>query len=84
VRIASNIGPTGGGFEYTLFQELLVGCDFSAQRVAWGAKLNGSPRDLLNAQKQTAEAKAAGSLRVAQFKITAGVGLLPTPVQVIS
>jgi hypothetical protein len=63
VRIASNISPSGGGFEYTLFQAPLVERDFFAQRVAWGAKLNGSPRELLNAEKQSAEAKAARFLR---------------------
>ncbi len=63
VRIASNIGPTGDGFEYTLHQEPLIGRDFAAQRVAWGAKLSGSPRDLLDAIKQTAKADAAGFLR---------------------
>jgi hypothetical protein len=48
VRIASNIGPTGGGFEYTLHQEPLIGYDdISAQRVDWGRKLTGSPRELL-------------------------------------
>ena len=63
VRIASNIGPTGGGIEYTLHQEPLRDLDFSAQRVNWGARLTGSPRELLSAQKQSAEAEASGFLR---------------------
>jgi hypothetical protein len=63
VRITSNIGPTGGGFEYTLHQEPLIGHDFSAQRVAWGAKLTGSPRELLDAIKQSGRAEAARFLR---------------------
>jgi putative DNA primase/helicase len=42
VRIASNIGPSGGGIEYTLHQAPLVDHDFTAQRIAWGAILTGS------------------------------------------
>jgi putative DNA primase/helicase len=63
VRIASNIGPTGGGFEYTLFQAPLPGLDFAAQRIDWGNKLSGSPKELLNASKRSAEAEAAAFLR---------------------
>jgi putative DNA primase/helicase len=48
VRIASNIGPAGGGLEYTLAQELLPDYDFSAQRVLWGQRLTGSAAELLN------------------------------------
>lgn len=59
VRIASNIGPSGGGIEYTLFQAPLPDHDFSAQRVDWGAQLRGSARELLSAAKQSAEAEAA-------------------------
>jgi hypothetical protein len=62
VRIASNIGPSGGGIEYTLYQAPLPEHDFLAQRVEWGAQLKGSPRELLNATKQSAEAKAANFL----------------------
>jgi putative DNA primase/helicase len=62
VRIASNIGPQGGGIEYTLFQALLPDCDFFAQRVDWGAQLKGSARELLNASKRSAEAEAAAFL----------------------
>ena len=63
-RIASNIGPNGGGFEYTLFQAPLLGYDdFFAQRVDWGAKLTGSPRELLDATKRSAQAEAAAFLR---------------------
>ncbi len=63
VRIASNIGPSGGGIEYTLHQEPLIEHDISAQRVAWGAKLVGAPRDLLDHKKQSAKADASGFLR---------------------
>lgn len=58
VRVASNIGPNGGGIEYTLFQAPLVDHDFTAQRVDWGRFVNGSPKELLNAEKQSAEAQA--------------------------
>jgi hypothetical protein len=59
VRIASNIGPSGGGIEYTLYQAPLPDHDFTAQRVDWGAQLKGSARELLNAKKQSAQADAA-------------------------
>jgi len=49
VRIKSNIGPDGNGFEYSLAQEPLVGWDgLSGQRVLWGDPLFGTARELLN------------------------------------
>jgi hypothetical protein len=49
VRIKSNIGPDGNGFEYSLLQESLVGWDgLSGQRVLWGEPLIGTARELLN------------------------------------
>jgi putative DNA primase/helicase len=49
VRIKSNMGPDGDGFEYSLAQEPLVGWDgLSGQRVFWGDPLYGTARDLLN------------------------------------
>jgi len=49
VRIKSNIGPDGDGFEYSLAQEPLVGWDgLSGQRVHWGDALFGTARELLN------------------------------------
>jgi putative DNA primase/helicase len=64
VRIASNIGPTGGGIEYTLHEEPLIDYgDLSAQRISWGAKLIGSPIELLTAEKQSAKAAATAFLR---------------------
>jgi hypothetical protein len=62
VRIASNIGPNGGGIEYTLYQAPLPDHDFSAQRVDWGPQLKGSARELLNAAKRSAEAEAVAFL----------------------
>jgi hypothetical protein len=47
VRAASNVGPSGGGFEYSLSQEPLAGHDMEAQRVLWGEQLRGSARELL-------------------------------------
>jgi putative DNA primase/helicase len=55
VRVASNIGPSGGGFEYSLFQEPLPGEDFSAQRIFWGKRLDGPARDLLEGIKSQGE-----------------------------
>ena len=58
VRAKSNIGPDSGGFAYTLFGALVLGLDFSAQRIDWGAPLKGSARELM-AVEQPDEANAA-------------------------
>jgi hypothetical protein len=60
-RIASNISPSGGGIEYSLFQAPLPGLDFSAQRIDWGCRLTGSARELLNFERQSAQSAAAES-----------------------
>lgn len=51
VRIASNIGKSGGGFEYLLRQDLVPDHDFTAQRVVWGKRLDGSPLELLDSNQ---------------------------------
>jgi hypothetical protein len=49
VRIKSNVGPDGNGFEYSLVQEPLSGWNgLSGQRVLWGDPLFGTARELLN------------------------------------
>jgi hypothetical protein len=55
LRAASNIGPDGGGFEYSSLEEPLTGLDFGAQRIRWGAPLTGTARELLNAIEQPEE-----------------------------
>jgi len=65
VRAASNIGPHGGGFEYAPYQELLTGYDFSAQRVSWGATLEGTALDLLNDVEIKSDPRASESPRSA-------------------
>jgi hypothetical protein len=62
VRIASNIGPSGGGIEYTVYQAPLPDHDFNAQRIDWGKRLSGSARELLNGQKRSALAQAVAFL----------------------
>jgi putative DNA primase/helicase len=63
IRIASNIGQTGGGFEYLLRQDLLLDHDFTAQRIVWGKRLEGSPLDLLeNAQEKSKKIEAVALL----------------------
>ena len=54
VRIASNISPMGGGFEYDLVQHLHPKVGFEAQRAQWGAALYGSPLDLLEPKNESA------------------------------
>ncbi len=59
VRAAANIGINGGGFGYTLHQAPLPEYDMAAQRVAWGARLQGTARELLgdnDTQDQTTKA----------------------------
>lgn len=64
VRMASNIGPKGGGFEYVLSQEPVPGHDFNAQRVHWGAALEGSAWSLLDGDEhQSAIEEAKQFLR---------------------
>jgi hypothetical protein len=58
IRVASNIGPDGGGYEFSLIQATVPDRDFLAQRVDWGKRLTGSARELLNATKRPAEADA--------------------------
>jgi putative DNA primase/helicase len=62
VRVVSNIGPSSGGIEYTLYQAPLPDHDFSAQRIDWGKQIKGLARELLNAAKRSAEAEAAAFL----------------------
>ncbi len=52
-RAKSNIGPDGGGFGYSL--EMVNGDGLEASRVAWGAALEGSARDLLGDAEMVGE-----------------------------
>ena len=52
VRVKSNIGPNGGGFEYTLDQERLEQWDMLAQKVTWGQPLEGRANELLANPKE--------------------------------
>jgi putative DNA primase/helicase len=59
VRIGSNIGQSGGGFEYLLRQDLVPDHDFTAQRVVWGKRLEGTPLQLLeNSQEKSKKMQA--------------------------
>lgn len=62
VRIASNIGPSGGGYEYSLYQGPVPGEDLLAQRVEWGAYLDGSPIELLERKEDKAKKTQASEL----------------------
>jgi len=53
-RAKSNIGPDGGGFDYTLEQSELAGHPgLIASYVTWGAAIEGTARDLLGAADVT-------------------------------
>lgn len=55
-RAKSNIGPDGGGFDYTLEQSELAGHPgLIASYVTWGAAIEGTARDLLGAADVTAD-----------------------------
>jgi hypothetical protein len=59
IRLSSNIGPMGGGFEYTLDNKAPVpGEGFTAQRVVWGKALDGSPAQLLDKVESGGEKSA--------------------------
>ncbi|HEV2563122.1 MAG TPA: AAA family ATPase [Rhizomicrobium sp.] len=48
VRAKSNIGPDGGGFEYSLSQTIIdADRDISGQAIRWGEPLDGTARELL-------------------------------------
>jgi hypothetical protein len=57
VRIKSNIGVSGGGFEYTL-EQTPISEAITAQRAVWGRVLQGSARELLEAKSGGQGAKA--------------------------
>src|SRR6266404_7012708 len=50
VRVKSNLGPDGSGFEYSLFSAPVPGQSFGAQRVDWGDLLQGTARQLLEVE----------------------------------
>ena len=68
VRAASNIGPSGGGFEYSLSQERLQGYEITAQHVLWERRLEGSARELLDGTRRMgAEERASAFITVIAF-----------------
>lgn len=62
VRIASNIGQGGGGFEYTLQQVPVHGETFMAQRAIWGNPIEGSAHDLIEGNEGGKSSKAVALL----------------------
>src|SRR5215471_3440659 len=72
VRIKSNIGPDGNGFEYSLLQEPLPGWNgLSGQRVLWGDPLTGTARELLNDIELPKEEQGDAPKRSAAFRFLA-------------
>lgn len=66
LRAKSNIGPDGGGFVYSLEQTALPSCaSVTASRVLWGARIEGSAREVLADVEQVdvQERDAVGFLR---------------------
>lgn len=78
-RSKSNIGPDDGGFEYVLEQtEPLPG--IQASRVAWGAAVEGSARELLT-DPAADEGCAGGARKEAEAFLIELLSAGPTPVK---
>lgn len=60
VRAKSNLGPDGGGIEYTLMSAPVTGYDLYAQRADWGATLEGSARELMAVEEPEATSRTVG------------------------
>jgi putative DNA primase/helicase len=82
VRVASNIGPDGGGFEYAPVQEPLIDHDFAAQRVIWGDRLEGTARELLADVEQAEQDDATAPKRSAAARFLSDL-LANGPVPVV-
>lgn len=60
-RAKSNLGPDEGGFEYAIEQcDLATHPGISASRVAWGAAIEGTARELLAQAEDAVEAGGPG------------------------
>jgi putative DNA primase/helicase len=80
-RAKSNIGPDGGGFEYSIDQvEPLPG--IHASRIAWGQALEGTAKELLSDPEEEAEDGDEGKTAISQavdfLKQTLADGLTPS------
>lgn len=63
VRAKSNIGPDGGGFNYTIEQGSLEGHpDVEASYIVWGDPVEGTAREILGDAEQDADPAAASAL----------------------
>lgn len=74
-RTKSNVGPDGGGFEYTL-QMTQIEAGIDASHVVWGSAVDGSARELLtdpDAHQEGSGTKAVDLLR----QCLAGPGWFP-------
>lgn len=79
VRMASNIAPMGGGFEYTLVQAPVPGYPhITSQKLVWGARVEGAAKALIS--EVQGEEEKAGKLREAkaflQMMLAEGQALL--------
>jgi hypothetical protein len=58
IRLSSNIGPMGGGFEYTLGKASVPGLAEPPQIIAWGSVLQGPPGKLMDELESGGEKSA--------------------------
>lgn len=75
VRVGSNIGPTGGGFDYRLEQIPALLGKPPAQRVVWGEWLEGEARDLIGKEKPDTRYDAAEAWLLTKLQDAAGLGI---------
>ena len=83
VRAKSNIGPSGGGFEYTL-EQVPIGPrkNIPGQRIVWGEPLEGHARGLLE-EIETAVSADGGKLESAKAWLVEFLGRGTAPVTLI-
>ena len=71
LRVKSNIGPDGGGFEYTLRQEALPSNSaISSSYAKWGIAVEGNPREVL-AKAEAFEEDDGPGMSAKQFLLDA-------------
>lgn len=77
-RVKSNIGPDGGGFGYALESAEIAGVETS--RVAWGAAVDGSARELLGPDTDGDDARISETRDAAAFlRELLDAGPMPVP-----
>jgi hypothetical protein len=82
-RAKSNVGPSGGGFEYQLLQMLVTegSLTVATQRVEWGQVLEGSAHEILKVEEPDTVGEALDEAIAFLSSILAGGPMLVTAVK---